>query len=89
MNDGYNADAIHGELSQQQRDHVMGRFRKKTLQILVATDVAARGLDIDNLNAVINYDLPFETETYIHRVGRTGSLGHSRGGYPRASCVVK
>merc|ERR1711981_857286 len=58
MQDGYNADAIHGELSQAQRDHVMGRFRQKKLQILVATDVAARGIDINDLTHVINYNLP-------------------------------
>jgi len=75
MQDGYNADAIHGELSQQQRDHVMGRFRKKTLQILVATDVAARGIDINDLTHVINYNLPDDIEIYIHRSGRTGRAG--------------
>ena len=73
---GYNADAIHGELSQQQRDHVMGRFRKKTLQILVATDVAARGIDINELTHVINYNLPDDNEIYIHRSGRTGRAGN-------------
>mgnify|MGYP001462935061 CR=1 FL=1 len=76
MQDGYNADAIHGELSQQQRDHVMGRFRKKTLQILVATDVAARGIDINELTHVINYNLPDDNEIYIHRSGRTGRAGN-------------
>ena len=75
MQDGYNADAIHGELSQQQRDHVMGRFRKKTLQILVATDVAARGIDIKELTHIINYNLPDDNEIYIHRSGRTGRAG--------------
>ena len=69
MQDGYNADALHGELSQAQRDHVMNRFRKKNIQILVATDVAARGLDIDNLSHVINYNLPDDNEIYIHRSG--------------------
>ena len=76
MQDGYNADAIHGELSQQQRDHVMGRFRKKTLQILVATDVAARGIDIKELTHIINYNLPDDNEIYIHRSGRTGRAGN-------------
>ena len=75
MQDGYNADAIHGDLSQAQRDHVMGRFRKKTLQILVATDVAARGIDINDLTHVINYNLPDDNEIYIHRSGRTGRAG--------------
>ena len=75
MQDGYNADAIHGDLSQAQRDHVMDRFRKKNLQILVATDVAARGIDIDELTHVINYNLPDDNEVYVHRSGRTGRAG--------------
>lgn len=77
MHDGYNADAIHGDLSQAQRDEVMGRFRKKHLQILVATDVAARGLDVDDLTHVINYNLPDDDEVYVHRSGRTGRAGKS------------
>ncbi len=72
IRDGYNADALHGDLSQAQRDHVMNRFRQGTLQMLVATDVAARGLDVNNLTHVINYNLPDEPEVYIHRSGRTG-----------------
>ena len=76
MQDGYNADAIHGDLSQSQRDHVMSRFRKKNLQILVATDVAARGIDINELTHVINYNLPDDIEIYIHRSGRTGRAGN-------------
>jgi len=72
IKDGYNADALHGDLSQAQRDHVMLRFREKNLQILVATDVAARGLDVNDLTHVINYNLPDELEAYIHRSGRTG-----------------
>ena len=75
MNDGYNADAIHGELSQSQRDEVMSRFRDKTLQILIATDVAARGLDVDSLTHIINYSLPDDPEVYTHRSGRTGRAG--------------
>lgn len=75
MNDGYNADALHGDLSQSQRDYVMGRFRNRHLQMLVATDVAARGLDVDELTHVINYNLPDELEAYIHRSGRTGRAG--------------
>ncbi len=75
MQDGYNADAIHGELSQAQRDNVMGRFRKKKIQILVATDVAARGIDINNITHVINYNLPDDNEVYVHRSGRTGRAG--------------
>ncbi len=72
VKDGYNADALHGELSQGQRDQVMGRFRNKTLSLLVATDVAARGIDVNELTHVINYNLPDEPEQYTHRSGRTG-----------------
>jgi len=75
MQDGYNADALHGDLSQAQRDHVMSRFRGKHLQMLVATDVAARGLDVNDLTHVINYNLPDDPEVYIHRSGRTGRAG--------------
>lgn len=75
--DGYNAEAIHGDLSQNQRDMVMKRFRQKTLRILVATDVAARGIDVDELTHVINYNLPDEEEVYIHRSGRTGRAGNT------------
>lgn len=75
IQDGYNADALHGDLSQAQRDHVMNRFRKKHLQILVATDVAARGLDVNDLSHIINYNIPDELEAYIHRSGRTGRAG--------------
>ena len=75
MQDGYNADALHGDLSQSQRDHVMARFRGKHLQMLVATDVAARGLDVNDLTHVINYNLPDDPEIYIHRSGRTGRAG--------------
>ena len=72
INDSYNADALHGDLSQAQRDIVMEKFRNKHLQLLVATDVAARGLDVNNLTHVINYKLPDEAESYTHRSGRTG-----------------
>jgi len=75
IKDGYNADSLHGELSQAQRDNVMQRFRIKNLQLLVATDVAARGLDVDNLTHVINYGLPDDVESYTHRSGRTGRAG--------------
>ena len=75
MSDGYNADALHGDLSQAQRDYVMHRFRVKNLQILVATDVAARGLDVNDLTHIINYSLPDDNEIYIHRSGRTGRAG--------------
>lgn len=77
MADGYNADALHGDLSQAQRDHVMNRFRHKQLQLLVATDVAARGLDVSDLTHIINYDLPDDNEVYIHRTGRTARAGKS------------
>jgi ATP-dependent RNA helicase DeaD len=77
IRDGYNADALHGDLSQVMRDKTMNRFREKNLQILVATDVAARGLDIDDITHVINYDLPDEIEVYIHRSGRTARAGKS------------
>lgn len=72
MRDGYNADALHGDLSQAQRDTVMNKFRIRNLQILVATDVAARGLDVSDLTHVINYNLPDDVEVYTHRSGRTG-----------------
>jgi len=75
MNDNYNADTLHGDLSQPQRDEVMGRFRKRQIQLLVATDVAARGLDVVDLTHVINYNLPDDDEIYIHRSGRTGRAG--------------
>ena len=77
MAEGYNADAIHGDLSQSQRDEVMQRFRNKSLEILIATDVAARGLDVDDITHVINYSLPDDPEVYIHRSGRTGRAGKS------------
>ena len=75
ISDGYNADALHGDLSQAQRDFVMQKFRKKNLQILVATDVAARGLDVNELTHVIHYKLPDQIENYTHRSGRTGRAG--------------
>ena len=77
MADGYNADALHGDLSQAQRDMVMNKFRIKNLQILVATDVAARGLDVNDLTHVIHYNLPDDKETYTHRSGRTGRINKS------------
>ena len=75
INDGYKAAAIHGDLSQNQRDAVMQSFRKKKIQLLIATDVAARGIDVDDITHVINYQLPDEIETYTHRSGRTGRAG--------------
>jgi len=77
MNDHYNADTIHGDLTQNERDDVMRRFRKRQLQILVATDVAARGLDVEDLTHVINYNLPDDDEIYVHRSGRTGRAGRN------------
>ena len=75
IKDGYNADSLHGDLSQTQRDSVMEKFRSKHLQLLVATDVAARGLDVNDLTHVINYKLPDQIESYTHRSGRTGRAG--------------
>ncbi len=74
---GYFSDALHGDLNQNQRSNVMGKFRNGTLEVLVATDVAARGLDVENVEAVINYDLPQDEESYVHRIGRTGRAGKS------------
>ncbi|MDH3360166.1 MAG: DEAD/DEAH box helicase [Desulfobulbaceae bacterium] len=75
IQEGYSADTLHGELSQSQRDYVMNKFRSKSLQILVATDVAARGLDVNDLTHVINYNLPDDIANYTHRSGRTGRAG--------------
>tara|TARA_B100001057_G_scaffold179537_1_gene180287 strand:- start:3424 stop:5112 length:1689 start_codon:yes stop_codon:yes gene_type:complete len=75
LQDGYNADTLNGDLSQSQRDHVMGRFRNNQVQLLIATDVAARGLDVNDLSHIINYNLPDDNQTYIHRSGRTGRAG--------------
>lgn len=77
IKDGYNADALHGDLSQQQRDMVMSRYRNRTLQMLVATDVAARGIDVNDVTHVINYNLPDDIENYTHRSGRTARAGKS------------
>ncbi len=77
IKDGYNAEAIHGELSQAQRENIMNRFRLKSLQFLVATDVAARGIDVKDITHVINYSLPENNDVYIHRSGRTGRAGKS------------
>jgi len=75
IKDGYNADSLHGDLSQQQRDKVMGRFRERNVQILVATDVAARGIDVNDITHVINFSLPDDNEAYTHRSGRTARAG--------------
>ena len=74
---GYDIEALHGDLTQQQRDKVMGRFREKTLQLLIATDVAARGIDVDGITHVINFELPDDMEVYTHRSGRTARAGKS------------
>lgn len=87
IQDGYNADSLHGELSQAQRDYVMQKFRMKNVQLLVATDVAARGLDVEDLTHVINYGLPDEIESYTHRSGRTGRAGKT--GISISICHVK
>jgi len=73
--EGYDIDALHGDLTQQQRDKVMGEFRERTLQLLIATDVAARGIDVKDITHVINYELPDDMEVYTHRTGRTGRAG--------------
>jgi ATP-dependent RNA helicase DeaD len=75
--EGYNIDALHGDLTQQQRDKVMGEFREKTLQLLIATDVAARGIDVQGITHVVNYELPDDVEIYTHRSGRTGRAGNT------------
>ncbi|MFM8473200.1 MAG: DEAD/DEAH box helicase [Candidatus Kapaibacterium sp.] len=77
VKDGYNADALHGDLSQPMRDKVMAHYRQRSLQLLVATDVAARGIDVNNVTHVINYNLPDEIENYTHRSGRTARAGRS------------
>jgi ATP-dependent RNA helicase DeaD len=74
---GYSADRIHGGMSQAQREKVMSRFRSSAIEFLVATDVAARGIDIENVEVVVNYDLPWDEEDYVHRIGRTGRAGRS------------
>ena len=74
---GYQADRLHGDMNQAQRDRVMNRFRKSGLEFLVATDVAARGIDVDDVEVVFNYDLPYDVEDYVHRIGRTGRAGRS------------
>jgi ATP-dependent RNA helicase DeaD len=75
--EGYDIESIHGDLTQQQRDKVMGLFRDKGIQLLIATDVAARGIDVQGISHVINYELPDDTEVYTHRSGRTGRAGKS------------
>ena len=77
VKEGYEIEALHGDLTQQQRDKVMGRFRTKHLQLLIATDVAARGIDVDGITHVINYELPDDMEVYTHRSGRTARAGKS------------
>ncbi len=74
---GYNSEEIHGDLSQSKREHILNSFRKMEIQLLVATDLAARGLDIEGITHIFNYDIPRESESYIHRIGRTGRAGES------------
>ncbi len=74
---GYQADRLHGDMTQAQRDRVMNKFRKSGLEFLVATDIAARGIDVDDVEVVFNYDLPYDPEDYVHRIGRTGRAGRS------------
>src|SRR4051812_8403204 len=74
---GYSADSLHGDMTQLMRDRVMNKFRKSGLEFLVATDVAARGIDLDDVHLVFNYDLPYDVEDYLHRIGRTGRAGRS------------
>lgn len=76
MDRGYDAEAIHGDISQAQREKTLGKFKKQNVNILVATDVAARGIDVNNLTHVINYSLPQDPESYVHRIGRTGRAGN-------------
>lgn len=78
---GYSAEALHGDMNQSQRDKVMAKFRKGVIEILIATDVAARGIDVDNVEAVFNYDLPNDEEYYVHRIGRTGRAGKAGRAY--------
>src|ERR1039457_7212029 len=77
MRRGYSADRLHGEMTQAMRDRVMNKFRKSGLEFLVATDVAARGIDVENIEVVFNYDLPYDPEDYVHRIGRTSRQGRS------------
>jgi ATP-dependent RNA helicase DeaD len=77
IREGYDIEALHGDLTQAQRDKVMARFREKSLQLLIATDVAARGIDVKDITHVINYELPDDPEVYTHRSGRTGRAGKS------------
>src|SRR5207248_3265307 len=74
---GYMADRLHGDMTQAMRDRVMNKFRKSGLEFLVATDIAARGIDVDDVQVVFNYDLPYDAEDYVHRIGRTGRKGQS------------
>ena len=74
------ADGIHGDMKQQQRDRVMDDFRSGNVDILIATDVAARGIDVDDVDMVFNYDIPQDEEYYVHRIGRTGRAGRSGNG---------
>lgn len=74
---GYAADRLHGDMTQQMRERVLARFRESTIEVLIATDVAARGLDVDDIDLVVNYEIPHDPEDYVHRIGRTGRAGRS------------
>ena len=78
---GYNATSLHGDLNQRQRDVVMDKYRKGRVNILVATDVASRGLDVYNIDAVVNYDIPEDSDSYVHRIGRTGRANQTGEAY--------
>ena len=82
---GYSADKLHGDMTQPMRERVMAKFRKRGIEFLVATDVAARGLDVDDIEVVFNYDLPQDAEDYVHRIGRTGRAGRDRAARSRLS----
>ena len=81
---GYRAEALHGGLSQEQRDRVMKKFRANTADLLIATDVAARGLDVEHVSHVVNYDVPSAAEAYVHRIGRTGARGRAKASRSRS-----
>src|SRR4030095_5324076 len=79
---GYEAEAMHGDMNQAQRETVIRRLRGGQAEIVVATDVAARGLDVERISHVVNYDMPHDVESYVHRIGRTGRAGRAGGGIP-------
>jgi len=86
---GYKVDSIHGDKNQNDREKALNNFKDGVINILIATDVAARGIDIDNLDAVINFDIPNVSETYVHRIGRTGRAGNTGNAYSFCSADEK